>query len=87
MIFYLNAPDYLALERTDVPLFVNHYALFGVPLASFSSKLSDQLKPPRPSERKSTAVAVSCRKWRTLSRSELMIGLGRSTTEPRSWTG
>lgn len=29
MIFYLTAPDYLALERTNVPLFVNHYALFG----------------------------------------------------------
>lgn len=29
MIFYLTAPDCNALRRTDVPLFVNHYALFG----------------------------------------------------------
>jgi hypothetical protein len=29
VIFYLTAPSYEALERTDVPLFVNHFALFG----------------------------------------------------------
>jgi hypothetical protein len=29
VIFYLTAPDYTALERTDAPLFVNHFALFG----------------------------------------------------------